>query len=388
MRRSPKDTAAVQQCSKFLTIIKRRKAVCILILVIAVSCIIISGILPPSRGKMPAFHDDKGNVISGSISERTYIDVDGNELGLLITAKDATKPVLLFLGGGPGIPEYLLEYEYPTGIADEFVVCYLEYRGTSISYQSDMAGEEMTTQRYLLDINAVTNYLRERFQQERIYLLGHSFGTFLGIQAAFEHPELYHAYIAMSQITNQSESEKMAYQYMEEQYKAENNSNMLHKFMQYPILSSEKAYQDYMTSSLRDKAMHELGIGTMREMDSVIKGIFLPSLRCKVYTARERINIWRSKAFIASTPVAVERTQFNAFESIPYLTIPTYFFAGKYDYTCCYSLQKEYYKGLKTSLKGFYTFENSAHSPLFEEAKRAMEILKRDVLEHKNLLSD
>lgn len=267
-------------------------------------------------------------------------------------------------------------------------MCYLEYRGTSISYHSGMSVQDMTTDRYLSDVVAVTKYLKERFNQDKIYLMGHSFGTFLGIQVAYQYPELYHAYIAMSQITNQTESEKNAYQFMLEQYSLANNSKMVNKFKKYPILSSNEAYQKYFVSSLRDKSMHDLGIGTTHSMNSVITGIFLPSLRCTAYTPMERINIWYSKVFISASPVAIESRKFNVFDKVPSLSIPVYFFGGIYDYTCCYSLQKEYYKVLKQPLKGFYTFDNSSHSPLFEEPEKAINILTKDVIKKSNTLSD
>lgn len=368
---------------------KGRKSTMWRIILVVLLCILIVAclILPPSLGKMPLFYDANGNVLSGSISEKTFIDQDGARLGMFITGKDETKPVLLFLGGGPGIPEYLLEYEYPTELASAFVVCYFEYRGTSLSYSSDMKAEDITTACYLSDVTAVTEYLKERFHQDKIYLMGHSFGTFIGIQAAAQHPELYHAYIGMSQLTNQRESENIAYQYMLEQYYRGNHLKMVNEFEKYPILSSEEAYQKYFTSPLRDNAMHDLGVGTTHSMNSVITGIFLPSLRCRVYTPMERIHIWRAKSFITPSPVAVERTQFNAFEEVSALDIPVYFFGGKFDKTCCYSLQKEYFEAVKAPMKSFYTFEESAHSPLFEEPQKAMEILKEDVLKGKKCVS-
>ena len=73
------------------------------------------------------------------------------------------------------------------------------------------------------DAIEVTNYLRKRFDQEKIYLIGHSWGSFPGMQAAAKAPELYHAYIGISQITNQRESEKMAYTWMMKQYTASGN---------------------------------------------------------------------------------------------------------------------------------------------------------------------
>ena len=82
---------------------------------IMIICIVIAvwAIFPPGPGKMPLFYDNNGKILPDSISEKTYIDVDGAKIGLLITGKSRSNPVLLFLGGGPGIPEYLLEYQIP-----------------------------------------------------------------------------------------------------------------------------------------------------------------------------------------------------------------------------------------------------------------------------------
>lgn len=82
-----------------------------------------------------------------------------------------------------------------------------------------------------------------------------------------------------------------------------------------------------------------------------------------------------------------DSAQFNAFKDIPVLDIPIYFLAGIYDYTCNYSLQKKYYEQIEAPLKGFYSFENAAHSPLFEEPETALAILK-NIIAQTNRLSD
>lgn len=120
--------------------------------------------------------------------------------------------------------------------------------------------------------------------------------------------------------------------------------------------------------------MHALGVGTTRNMKSVITGIFFPSLRMTDYSLKERINIWRGKSFVNQT--MQEIFAFNAFETVKSVNVPVYFFAGKYDYTCCYELQKEYFDFLEAPEKYFFTFESSAHSPLFEEPEKAEEIIK------------
>lgn len=120
--------------------------------------------------------------------------------------------------------------------------------------------------------------------------------------------------------------------------------------------------------------MHTLGVGTTRRMKSVISGIFLPSLRMTDYTLKERINIWRGKSFVNQSMQDI--FSFNAFETVKSVTIPVYFLAGRYDYTCCYEMQKEYFEFLEAPEKYFFTFENSAHSPIFEEPEKAEKIIK------------
>lgn len=337
-------------------------------------------IFPPSRGKTKPFSDENGNVSENSISEKCFLNINDITLGMFLIGKDKTKPVLLFLGGGPGIPEYLLEQEYPTGLENEFVVCYLEYRGTALSYDSNLDAATMTTEQYIEDVIGVTKYLCDRFEKEKIYLMGHSFGTYIGLNTVSEYPEFYDAYIAMSQICDQKKSEYLAYDYMLEAYRQAGNAAMIRKFEECPIRESDQAYHLYFSSSLRDTAMHDLGVGTTRDMGSVITGIFFPSLRCTVYSPLERINIWRGKAFTQNTEVVSDSMHFNAFESISSVEIPIYFFAGKYDYTCSYTLQKEFYEQIIAPVKRFYTFDNSAHSPLFEEPDKGMEILKNEVI--------
>ena len=75
-------------------------------------------------------------------------------------------------------------------------------------------------------------------------------------------------------------------------------------------------------------------------------------------------------------------------KQVPELAIPVYFFEGIYDYTCSYTLAKDYFEKLKAPIKGFYTFEQSAHSPLFEEPEKMLKILREDVLAGENSLAD
>ena len=115
----------------------------------AVILLLILIVFPPCKGIIPQFCNENGEVIENSIAEKCYLEVEDGNLGMIIIAKDISNPGLLVCGGGPGIPKYLMEYMYPSGLADKFVVCYLEYRGTGLSYSSDIKAEEMTTEKYI-----------------------------------------------------------------------------------------------------------------------------------------------------------------------------------------------------------------------------------------------
>lgn len=337
-------------------------------------------VMPPSRGIPQAYVDEEGQVIKDSISEKVTYEIEGHEYGMFIKGVNKYNPVLLLLHGGPGLTDYFLGKDEMRALEEIFTICYFEQLGTGLSYDNQISYDDMTTERFIQDIHEVTNYLKDRFDQEKIYLLGHSFGSYLGIKMIQEYPELYHAYIGMSQITSQLESEKIAYTYMLDIYEEQGNKKRIKQMKAYDIFNNETDFYGYLNSNLRDLTMHELGVGTTHEMKHVVSGLFFPSLRCKDYTIGERINIWKGKVFSRQSALMSEVYAFNALEEIKDVQIPIYFFAGIYDYTVVYELQKAYYDEVIAPVKGFYTFEQSAHSPLFEEMDAAIKIIKDDIL--------
>lgn len=362
-----------------------------LIALSVVSLVIVVFVLifiPPSLGIIEPYKDSEGNVLAGSVSEKIYVEINGVSQGMIIKGHDMSKPVLLIVHGGPGLSDYFLSTIYPTGLEEEFVVCYWDQRGTGLSYNKNLTYETMNVEQFILDTIEVTNYLRSRFDQEKIYLMGHSWGSYLGLTVVKREPQLFHAYIAMSQVVNQIESEKIAFQYMLDQYELQDNQKMIKKMNQYDILVSESDMMEYRKSKLRDETMHELGVGTMHEMNSVITGLFLPSLRCKEYTIKERIDIWRGKVFSNQSDMLYTIDDFDARVDVTSIDIPIYFFAGIYDYTTTYQLQREFYEMIDAPVKGFYTFHESAHSPLFEEPDFAMRIITQDVINSTVSLGD
>jgi pimeloyl-ACP methyl ester carboxylesterase len=365
---------------RFLTIsiLKNGGRIMILTLSIIMVCIsIFAGFLRVcSPGKAVPYKDEGGKSLLGSISEKVFVDINGVRLGMFIKSKNVANPVLLYLHGG--MPDYFLTEKYPTGLENYFTVVWWEQRGSGLSYNADIPPETMTLEQMISDTKELTNYLRNRFCQEKIYLMGHSGGTFIGIQVAARMPELYHAYIGVAQMSDQLKSERLAYEYMVNQFKDKGNTKMVQKLESVQFTMKGGIPDAYY--SLRDPAMHSLGIGTTHDMYSVISGIFLLSLKCKEYTMIERINMWRGKSRSGVSVLWANMLATDLSNEVPELKLPVYFFEGLYDYTCSYTEAKSYFEKLKAPIKGFYTFEQSAHSPIFEEPQKVREIILHDVL--------
>lgn len=334
-----------------------------------------------SPGKIESFKDKTGVVLKNSISEKTFVDINGVKMGMIIKGKDLSNPILLFVHGGPGMPEYWLNDKYPTGLEDYFTIVWWDQRGAGLSYSTDIEDDTMTTKQFVDDTIAVTNYLRNRFGKEKIYLMAHSWGTYIGMQAVDKAPELYNAYIGVGQDVNVDESERLAYQYMLNYYKKSGDKRVYKKLERTP-------YDSDSYSMIRDRVMHKAGIGTTHDMKSVITGIVFNSFGCKEYTMREKINLWRGKLYSGNMKIKDEFHTTDLSHIITSLKVPVYFISGQYDYTVNYELSEKYFRQLDAPIKGFYLFENSAHSPMFEEPEVFQKIMIEDILENKNELAD
>jgi pimeloyl-ACP methyl ester carboxylesterase len=190
----------------------------------------------------------------------------------------------------------------------------------------------------------------------------------------------------VAQIVDQFKSERLAYEHMLQQFRENGNGEMVRRLEAAPVTIAGGIPPAYL--ALRDEAMHRLGIGTRHDMKSVISGIFLPSLQNRDYTLREKVHMWRGKSAAGVSPLWDEMIATDLTTLLPEVTVPVYFCHGIYDYTCSYTEAKGYFARLKAPLKGFYTFEQSAHSPIFEEPEKMMRIVQQDVLVGANSLAD
>ena len=330
-----------------------------------------------SPGKLEPLKDSEGKEIVGSLAEKSFIEIGGIRQGFFIRAENPENPVILFLHGGPGSPELptmLIPYEISERLEKYFTVCYWEQRGAGMSYSNSIDPTTMTTAQMVEDTRQMTEYLQRRFNQEKIYLIGHSWGSYLGVKTIERYPENYTAYIGIGQVTNQIESEKMAYDYMLQHAKEIKDESAIKNLKKFDKNASDFPNQEYLMS-VRMSLMNKYGIGFAHEKTISMIDMAKILMSFKGYTLSEKLNYIKGMMFSQKT-VWKDVVEDNLFESSTTFQVPIYITQGKWDYQVSHALAKEWFDKIEAPEKAFFTFENSAHGTIMEEPEKFVHIMR------------
>lgn len=333
-------------------------------------------ILINSPGKLPPLKDAQGKTIQGSISEKIWVEINGIKQGMFIRGENPKNPVILFLHGGPGTPllQFISYLEKSERLEKYFTVCYWDQRGSGMTYSKSTESSTMTIEQMVADTHEVTQYLKSRFKQDKIYLLGQSWGTYLGVKTIEKYPENYFAYIGIGQVTNQTKSERLAYDYMLTRAKEMNDQEVIDKLVKYDPYAKDFPQLNYLVK-VRTKLLNKYGIGHLHQgltFQDILKSLVV----FKGYTLSEKINWFRGADFsmIYLFPIILND---DLFISSVKFEIPFYIIQGAYDYQVSQVLAEQYLDVLEAPKKEFFIFANSAHAPNMEEPEAFIKILRK-----------
>ena len=331
--------------------------------------LILAGILwIKSPGTTASITDVNGNVIEGSISVIEKIRLGGLEQYVIIRGASTEKPVMLFLHGGPGSPEIAFMKHFNTDIENDFIMVYWEQRGSGKSFTNDIPVESMTLEQFISDTREISEYLAKRFSQEKIYVMGHSWGSLLGILTAYEHPELFHAYFGIGQVAQQLRGEKISFQWVKERASFERDEDAMKALSEMNFPDSGASNSDWVNFLLNERKYVAQFGGSMQEMKGMWPMIKL-FLGAEEYTFNEKLNYMKGSLFSLNL-LFPEVINADLFSKIDSMQIPVYIFQGTHDYQTPYVVAKDFYDQLKAPEKELFTFSKSAHSPLMEEAEK------------------
>lgn len=148
------------------------------------------------------------------IDESAYVELNGQQQYITIRGRKKDAPVILYLHGGPGSPDSMMAYTFTNKLIDEYTVVCWDQRGCGRTYlkNDDKENKTVTADQAMDDINDLVDYLSERFNQEKIIIMGHSYGSVLGSRFAYEHPEKTAAFIGVGQFVSFASSAKCEYE--------------------------------------------------------------------------------------------------------------------------------------------------------------------------------
>jgi pimeloyl-ACP methyl ester carboxylesterase len=283
----------------------------------------------------PPIVDANGNPIPGSIASLEKIDLNGVEQWILIRGHDTSKPVILFLHGGPGGADIVWrELFISEELEKNFVVVLWDQRGAGKSFSKDLTDEEMRPDKFVEDTIALTNHLRDRFKQDKIFLLGHSWGSglgFLTIMKYPEYPQLYHAYIAASEAADWNRRQNISYEWTLDRARDKYNKKAINALEKLEPFDPTDAKHLGVKNRWLSEFGGEFNLSNrelaQRYEEYLIKG------QGPEYS-RADAKKWMQGHGWSSKTVGIEAAEsgYNLFRDLPEVRIPLFFFTGRYDY--------------------------------------------------------
>ncbi|MCA9875939.1 MAG: alpha/beta hydrolase [Anaerolineales bacterium] len=335
-------------------------------MVLAVIAIVASQLFAAT----PPITDTRGNELPGSIAALEKVELNGSQQWISIRGSDSDKPVLLFLAGGPGGSQLVTERRALGALEDHFIVVNWEQPGAGKSFDAvDRA--TLSPERYITDGIALVNYLRARFGEDKIYLLGESWGSALGIWMVQRNPELFHAFIGTGQMVAFLENDLMCYDFVLKLMAEQGNlAKVAQLKKQGPppyygqgVALKESAFLmetfNYMNSN---PAIADDGFNTFQDLAGPEYGLY------------DKVN-WARGALETMNVVYPQLWQVDFRTQAAQLEVPVYFLLGRHDVNAPPILAQDYFARLDAPHKELIWFERSGHNPWVTESAEFVDVV-------------
>ncbi len=308
------------------------------------------------------------------IDEYFSININGHDQWLRIRGENTNNPIILYLHGGPGgsqIPSYRyfqLEWE------QSYTMVHWEQRGAGKSYLSTLRVETQTVSQLVSDALSVIEYLSERFGRRDIVLLGHSWGTFLGMHVLETNPSAISSYIGVGQIANQVRSEQRMYEFAltrATDEKHEVNASLLRDMKGYPL--RHNSHRD--VALVRELARQ---YGFLGSTSTDVARTYNRLMETPEYGL---IDIYRFLKGTLVSSATLGRQMLTNFQIQPSelhlkYEIPIFFLSGQRDHFTPADLADELLDPIDAPAKKHVVFENCGHYPNEDEPERFIQTVR------------
>lgn len=324
---------------------------------------------------------DIGKIVTpNGIQETFELTLGGARQVVNVRGSDRDNPLLIFIHGGPGSVEMPIAWTFQRPWEDFFTVVQYDQRGAGRSYPLNdpvALAPTLTLERYRDDAIELIEALQRKYGKRKVVLLGHSWGSMVGLSVAIKRPDLLYAYVGMGQSVDVREAERVGIAWTEEQARKRGDAEAL------AAIAAIRPYPDSGPFTI-DKAdgwrKYAIRYGSLAAYRSDAR-FYLRAPRISPEYTPDDIKSWDKGSEFTVTTLWPRMADIS-FLDVHRTEVPVIMLLGRHDITTPSPIVATWMEKLSAPSKRTVWFEHSSHLPMIEEPGKVIEALLRDVLPH------
>jgi proline iminopeptidase len=293
------------------------------------------------------------------------VPIGGIQMWVSARGVDRKNPVLVYVHGGPGYVSMPMSWWSTRGWEEYFTVVQFDQRGagkTHLLNDPEKVKPTLTNERMVEDVEEVIEWARKTFGQRKVFLLGHSYGSFLGLEVAQRHPDWLHTYIGVGQAVNLGESERRGWQFALDAARREHNEEAIRALEGIAPYAAPGSPVTIDKVYVQRKWVTYFGGAMAYRKEAQTEGRL--AKLSPDYSANELEHIWDGNGW--STPYLLPLLMDDR-PAPARLQVPVVLFLGRFDKNVNADVAAEWLAKLKAPRKKVVWFEHSAHLMMTEE---------------------
>jgi pimeloyl-ACP methyl ester carboxylesterase len=304
-------------------------------------------------------------VAPQGVQESYRLRIGGIDQWVYVRGQDAANPIILFIHGGPASPLSPALWEFQRPMEEYFTVVNYDQRAsgkTLLTVDPDTLSDTIHISQYVSDAIEVAEAIRQRYHAKKLILMGHSWGTVLGLQAARDRPDLFYAYVGVGQVINTRTNEKLSFEYGLEQARKTNNAEAIRELESIAPYPGTQPVTRERIIIARKWPQYFGGLTAFRDNSSYF---FDAPLLSPEYDPKDVPAIDQGNLFTLGRILP----EFLDVDFVPVkrFPIPVLMFMGRHDYTTPSQPTAAWLEAVRAPYKRAVWFEHSAHMIPFEE---------------------
>jgi pimeloyl-ACP methyl ester carboxylesterase len=309
------------------------------------------------------------------IDRKLKVALGGFPQKIHVKTEDPRRPVLLFLHGGPGVCNRHSVMTAHADLCDTFTLAAWDQRGSGGSYWGCPL-ESLTVDRLVEDARELALWLCKEFNQEKIFVIGGSWGSELGTHLVYRYPEHIAAYVGFGQVVHGGLNEELSYAFTRAEAEKAGDQKALRILEQVgpPVAGIYKGGFKGMMAQRRIMMKYG-GYSPSSVKRSYFKAMVIPMLCSGEYSPADLIGVALGYRRVL-TAMLYEVAATDLPKTCPEFKMPYFIFDGRLDRNTPAELVEDYFNAIKAPVKELVWFENSAHNPLGDEPERFKALLR------------